>query len=76
MIPSPSTANAPRANQPDIVQQSNAAAARYQSSFGSDAGNAAAKDAQDKVYSGASELDKAKLVANTLKRNAVVPTRR
>jgi hypothetical protein len=71
-----STANAPRVNQPDIIQQSNAAAARYQSSFGSDAGNAAAKDAQDKVYSGASELDKAKLVANTLKRNAVVPTRR
>jgi hypothetical protein len=76
MIPSTSTANAPRVNQPGIVERSNASAANYQASFGSDAGNAAAKDAQDKIYSGASELDKARLVANTLKRNAVVPTRR
>lgn len=62
---------APRADDPDILKKDDAAYKAYQAGFGgaSDGEFKELKGAQQKIYDGASSLDKARLVGNTLKRS-------
>jgi hypothetical protein len=64
-------AQSPMANDPDILKKDDAAYKAYQAGFGgaSDKDFTELKGAQQKIYDGASSLDKAKLVGNTLKRS-------
>ena len=61
----------PRVNDPDILKKDDAAAAAYQANFGNDSTDQQfddTKNAQKKLYDGASSQDQAKLAANTMRR--------
>lgn len=61
----------PRADDPDILKKDDAAYAAYQKGFGgaSDEEFKGLKGAQQKIYDGASSMDQARLVGNTLSRS-------
>lgn len=62
---------APRADDPNILKKDDAAYAAYQAGIGgaSDKDFQGLKGAQKKIYDGASSMDQARLIGNTLKRS-------